>query len=114
MKKHSDYMSKVRTRDEMLRGHEKSHRQGFLSVKKPPQNFPHFSLQDEKTQKKEKAMPGRRKFDGIATCGRSLEPRMAPYSRSLGSLRALLSYNEKSTDRGPSDTSQNCASLLEI
>ena len=37
------------------------------------------------------------KFDGIATCGRSLEPRIAPYSRSLGSLRAFLSYNEKST-----------------
>ena len=46
------------------------------------------------------------KFDGIATCGRSLEPRMAPYSRSLGSLRALLSYNEKSTDRGPSNSSK--------
>ena len=71
------------------------------------------------------------KFDGIATCGRSLEPRMAPYSRSLGSLPPVLSYNEKSTGlfrwvidgmktaknsdptpmrRGSSDTSQNCQS----
>ena len=37
------------------------------------------------------------KFDGIATCGRSLEPRMAPYSRSLGSLPPVPSDNEKST-----------------
>ena len=36
-------------------------------------------------------------FCGIATCGRSLEPRMAPYSRSLGFLPPVLSYNEKST-----------------